>query len=351
MNGNLQDGETRAFQRVGILGGGAWGTALAQSARRAGRDVTLWAYEAETVSEINACHTNRIYLPGVALDPAIKATAKAEDLAAADVLLLVAPAQFVRAVAQDIAPHFEAGKPVVICAKGFEEKTGEFMSEVVKEVLPEAEAAVLSGPSFAAEVARNLPAALTLACESEELGARLMTALAHRNFRLYWTSDVLGTQAGGAVKNVLAIATGIVEGRQLGRNAHAALTTRGFAELVRLGTKLGGRFETLTGLSGLGDLILTCSSTQSRNMSLGIALGQGQSLQDILGARKSVTEGVHSAGAVVELARKHGVEMPICEAVHNVVKGRMSVDEAIEALLSRPLRAETDHKTAAHLET
>ncbi len=343
MIANTQDGSSTPLQHIGILGGGAWGTALAQSARRAGRDVTLWAYEFETVSEINSHHTNRVYLPGVAIDPAIKATAKAKDLVSADLILLVAPSQFVRMVAQEIAPHFGAGKPVVICTKGFEEDTGEFMSAVVKAVLPEAGIAVLSGPSFAGEVARNLPTALTLACESEALGTKLMAALAHRSFRLYWTNDVLATQVGGAVKNVLAIATGIVEGRQLGRNAHAAVTTRGFAELVRLGTKLGGRFETLTGLSGLGDLILTCSSIQSRNMSLGVALGQGQSLSDILGARKSITEGVHSAGAVVALAKKHGVEMPICEAVNNVVKGQMSVDEAIEALLSRPLRRETDH--------
>ena len=261
-------------------------------------------------------------------------------------ILLVVPSQFLRAVAKEIAPHFEAGKPVVICAKGFEETSGTFMSGIVKEVLPEAEVAVLSGPSFAGEVARNLPTALTLACESETLGARLMAALAHRNFRLYWSSDIIGTQVGGTVKNVLAIAAGIVEGREFGRNAHAAVTTRGFAELVRLGTKLGGRFETLTGLSGLGDLILTCSSIQSRNMSLGVALGQGQALAEILGARKSITEGVYSAGAVVALAKKHGIEMPICEAVHNVVKGRMSLNEAIEALLSRPLRPETDHPPA-----
>ncbi len=339
-----QNGQTSAFQTVGVLGGGAWGTALAQSARRAGRDVMLWAHEAETVSEINARHTNSVYLPGVALDPAIKATTDAIELAAADLLLLVVPSQFLRSVAREIAPHFAAGTPVVICAKGVEESSGELMSEVVKEVLPGAEIAVLSGPSFAGEVARKLPTALTLACESEALGAKLMAALAHKNFRLYWSSDVIGAQIGGAVKNVLAIAAGIVEGRQLGRNAHAAVTTRGFAELVRLGTKLGGRFETLTGLSGLGDLILTCSSIKSRNMSLGVALGQGQPLEDILGSRKSVTEGVHSAGAVVDLARKHGVEMPISEAVHNVVKEHMSLDEAIEALLSRPLRAETDHK-------
>ncbi len=347
MNGNLQDGETRRLQRVGILGGGAWGTALAQSARRAGRDVTLWAYEFETVSEINSDHTNRVYLPGVALDPAIRATTEAKEIAGVDLILLVVPSQFVRTVAKEIAPHFGAGKPVVICAKGIEEDSGAFMSGIVKAVLPKAQVAVLSGPSFAGEVARNLPTALTLACESEESGKALMAALAHRNFRLYWSNDVIGTQIGGAVKNVLAIAAGIVEGRQFGRNAHAAVTTRGFAELVRLGTKLGGRFETLTGLSGLGDLILTCSSIQSRNMSLGVALGQGQALADILGARKSITEGVYSASAVVELAKKHGVEMPICEAVHNVVKNKMSVDEAIDALLSRPLRAETDIPSAA----
>ena len=343
MNGNLQHSEAGLLQRVGILGGGAWGTALAQSARRAGRDVTLWALESETVAEINSHHTNSVYLPGVALDPAIKATAKVKDLADADLILLVVPSQFLRPVALEMAPHFVAGTPVVICAKGVEESSGELMSEVLKEVLPGADVAVLSGPSFAGEVARNLPTALTLACENEARGAKLMAALAHRTFRLYWSSDVIGAQVGGAVKNVLAIATGIVEGRQLGRNAHAAVTTRGFAELVRLGTKLGGRFETLTGLSGLGDLILTCSSVQSRNMSLGVALGQGQALADILGARKSIAEGVYSAGAVVALARKHGVEMPISEAVHNVVKGHWSVDEAIEALLSRPLRAEADH--------
>jgi glycerol-3-phosphate dehydrogenase (NAD(P)+) len=335
--------EERAFEHVGVVGGGAWGTALAQSCNRAGRKVTLWAHEAETVAEINNSHTNRVFLPGVALNSGIEATVRVHDLAAADVILLVAPAQFVRLVMQELAPYVAAETPVVICAKGFEQHTGDFMSSVVKSVLPHASVAALSGPSFASEVARNLPAALTLACEEKAIGVQLMETLAHRNFRLYWTNDILGAQVGSAVKNVLAIATGIVEGRQLGRNAHAALTTRGFAELTRLGVKLGGRFETLTGLSGLGDLILTCSSSQSRNMSLGVALGQGQALGDILGSRKSVSEGVYSAGAVVALAHKQGIEMPICEAVHNVVKGELSVDDAIEALLSRPLRAETDH--------
>ncbi len=196
----------REYQHVGILGGGAWGTALAQSLHRAGRDVLLWAYEFETVAEINSNHTNRVYLPGIVLDPAVKATAKAMDLAGTDVLLLVAPSQFVRMVAQEIAPHFSTGKPVVICTKGFEEDTGQLMSAVVSSVLPEARLAVLSGPSFAGEAARNLPTALTLACESGELGAKLMAALSHKTFRLYWTDDMIAAQIGGAVKNVLAIA-------------------------------------------------------------------------------------------------------------------------------------------------
>ena len=336
-----------AYRRIGILGGGAWGTALAQTMRRAGRDVILWAHEAETVLELNAQHTNRVYLPGIAVDPAIKATTKASDLADVDVLLIVAPSQFIRVVAAEMAPFFAAGKPAVICTKGFEEHTGALMTKAVSQVLPQAPLAVLSGPSFAGEVARDLPVALTLACEDRELGAKLTQVLSHRAFRLYWTGDIIGAQIGGAVKNVLAITAGMVEGRQFGASAHAALTTRGFAELVRFGTKLGGRFETLTGLSGLGDLILTCSNLQSRNMSLGHALGQGQSLENILGARKAFTEGVHSAGAVVALAREHGVEMPVCEAVNSVVKGQMTVDEAVEALLSRPLRAEADYPHAA----
>jgi len=346
MGENTNNGTASEFQRVGVVGGGAWGTALAQSARRAGREVTLWAYEFETVAEINDHRTNRVYLPGVPLDPGIRATTKAKDVAAADLILFVAPSQFARAVAKEVAPHIAPGTPIAICTKGLEEGSRAFMSEVVKAEIPAAEIAILSGPSFAGEVARNLPTALTLACANEALGTGLTAALAHRTFRIYWTNDVVATQIGGAVKNVLAIAAGIVEGRKFGANAHAAMVTRGFAELTRLGRALGGRFETLTGLSGLGDLILTASSVQSRNMSLGVALGQGRLLSEILGQRKSVSEGVHSAGAIVALAAKHGVEMPICSAVNDVVKGVTSVDDAIEALLSRPLRAEVDFPPA-----
>lgn len=330
------------FHSAGIIGAGAWGTALAQTLRRAGRDVVLWAYEFETVDEINSHHTNRVYLPGVTLDPAIVATGKIAEAAACDVVLLVVPSLFVRQVAADLAPHVMDGKPVVICTKGFEEATGQLMSDLLAEVLPGASPAVLSGPSFANEVARNLPAALTLACADQTLGLALIQALGHKNFRLYWTDDVIGTQVGGAVKNVLAIAAGIVDGRRFGANAHAAITTRGFAELARFGAKMGAKFETLTGLSGLGDLILTCSNAQSRNMSLGQALGQGKTLEATLGARKSVSEGVHTVAAVMAMADKLGVEMPICKAVKAIITGASNVDEAIDAVLSRPFRPEPE---------
>jgi glycerol-3-phosphate dehydrogenase (NAD(P)+) len=229
----------------------------------------------------------------------------------------------------------------VICSKGFEQSTGKLLSDVVAEELPGASFAVLSGPSFASEIARGLPAAVTLAAADEDQGAALSRALSHAPFRCYWSEDVTGVQIGGAVKNVYAIAAGIVTGKQLGANAHAALVARGFAEMARFGTICGAKRETLAGLSGLGDLVLTCGSLQSRNMSLGVALGQGHSAEEVLKGRQSVTEGIYTAGALAELARSRTIEMPIAAAVHAVVSGRVRVDEAIEALLSRPLRAET----------
>lgn len=329
-----------AFETIGIVGGGAWGTALAQSVVKAGRDAQLWAYEYETISDINDHHQNRTYLPGVSLDRKIRATGKLSEIAKTDALLMVVPAQHLRAISRDLAPHLPEGRPVVICAKGIEQKTDKLMGDVLAEALPHAALAVLSGPSFAAEVARGLPAAVTLACQDEDLGRDLAYAIGHTAFRPYWSDDVIGTQIGGAVKNVLAIASGIVLGKALGNSAHAALTTRGFAEMVRLGTALGARPETLSGLSGLGDLLLTCSSTQSRNMSLGKALGEGKTLSEVLGARKSVSEGVFTASAIAALAETHGLELPICQAVNAVVSDQMGVDEAIEGLLSRPFRSE-----------
>ncbi len=329
------------YQSVGIIGAGAWGTALAIAARRAGRDVVLWGYERETVDEINHEHSNHIYLPGVTLERGIRATSKTADVAAADLILMVVPSQFFRSVAGEFQRHIGA-KPVIICTKGFEEDTGKMMADVVAEALPEAVPGVLAGPSFAGEIARGLPAALTLATRSEDTGHAVANSLGSRSLRLYWTNDMLGAQLGGAVKNVVAIACGIVTGRELGSNAQAGLMTRGFAELSRFGTAMGARPETLTGLSGLGDLILTCSSEQSRNMSLGKALGEGRALADILGARRSVSEGAHSAAAAVARGREFGVELPICDAVRAILAGETSVDEAITALLSRPFRSEAE---------
>lgn len=329
-----------AINSVGVIGGGAWGTALAQTMALAGRDVVLWAYEADTVKEINEQHTNRIFLPGVRLREAIRATVALQDIAACDVILLVSPAQHLRATAGQLAKVLQTSKPVVICAKGIEQASGKLLGEVLAEELPAALPAVVSGPSFAADVARGLPAALTIACADEALGQELAEGLGYRQFRLYWSSDMTGTLLGGAVKNVLAIAAGIVDGKDLGASAHAALVTRGFSELRRFGAELGARSETMMGLSGLGDLLLTCGSRQSRNMSLGRALGQGQNLQAILGARQAVTEGVFTVSAVIRIAGERNIEMPIAAAVDGIVQGNVSVDDAIEGLLSRPLRAE-----------
>ena len=328
------------FDSIGIIGGGAWGTALAETLVAAGHSVTLWAREPETVDDINIRHVNRVFLPGVMLSPALRATSTLADIAECDAILMVAPAQHVRRVAEELRPGFKDGRPVVVCAKGIEQATGKLMGEVISEALPEATLAVLSGPSFAADVARGLPAALTIACRREDVGRALAERLGARHLRLYWTSDITGVELGGAVKNVLAIAAGIVDGKGLGASAHAALVTRGFSELRRFGEALGARPETLMGLSGLGDLVLTCGSPQSRNMSLGRALGQGKPLEEILGARQSVTEGVYTAEAVVRIARSRRIEMPIAEAVNAILEGRVTVDAAITELLQRPIKAE-----------
>jgi glycerol-3-phosphate dehydrogenase (NAD(P)+) len=329
-----------ALQTVGIVGAGAWGTALALVARRAGRDALIWGFEPETVAAINSQHRNPVFLPGVVLDPAIEATSRVNEVATCDLLLMVTPAQHLRAIAEELAHYVREGQPVVICAKGIEQATGMLLSDVAGKTLSEAEVAVLSGPSFAPEIARGLPAAVTLAAAAESLGRALSHALSYPSFRCYWSGDVRGAEIGGAVKNVFAIAAGIVAGKKLGASAHAALVTRSFAEMTRFAMAFGARRETLTGLSGLGDLVLTCGSSQSRNMSLGIALGQGRSVSETLKARHSVTEGVHTASAVIELAAARGIEMPIAQAVHAVISGLATVDQAIEALLARPIRAE-----------
>jgi glycerol-3-phosphate dehydrogenase (NAD(P)+) len=326
---------------AGIIGGGAWGTALAQVCAQAGLASTIWAREAEVVGAINTSHENPIFLPGARLDPSIAATLDPANLAGADIILAVAPAQHLRATLGQFAPHARPGVPIVLCAKGVEAASLKLMSRVLAETIPGAAPAVLSGPSFAGEVARGLPTAVTLAAADMALARRLAEAIASPAFRPYVSGDMIGAEAGGAVKNVLAIACGIVEGRGLGRSAHAALITRGFAELTRLAVALGGEAETVAGLCGLGDLVLTCSSPQSRNMSIGLALGRGESLRQALEGKLTVAEGVSSAPAVSALAARLGVEAPICEAVRAILAGEIEVDPAIAALLARPLRAES----------
>jgi glycerol-3-phosphate dehydrogenase (NAD(P)+) len=328
------------FRTAGVIGAGAWGTALAQVVGRAGLDVLLQAREPEVVESIRARRVNEAFLPGIVLDDHVSVTSELADLGACDLILAVPPAQHMRSTLTAFVAHHRAGVPVVLCSKGIERGSLKLMTDVLAETLPAAPAAVLSGPSFAGEVARGLPSAVTLACADAALGEALMETLSAPGFRPYLATDLIGAEVGGAIKNVLAIACGMAEGRGLGRSAHAALITRGFAEMTRMGVALGGQAETVAGLCGLGDLVLTCSSPQSRNMSLGLALGQGQTVEQALAGKRSVAEGYESAPAVRELATKMGVDMPISLAVAALLNGETTVEAVIENLLSRPLKAE-----------
>ena len=324
--------------RLGVVGGGAWGTALAQVAAAGGKETLLWALEPEVVESINAAHENRGFLSGVALDPAIRATSDIGELDACDALLVVTPAQHTRAVLELVK---QCDKPLVLCSKGIEEKSGELLHRVAKLACPNAPVAVLSGPTFAHEVAKGLPTAVTLAAEDSSIAERLRDRIKQPTFRIYLSDDVAGAEIGGAVKNVLAIACGVVEGKGLGQNARAALIGRGFAEMTRFGVVFGAKRETLAGLSGLGDLVLTCSSTSSRNYSLGKGIGEGRSAAELLSDRKTVAEGAFTAPVLARLAREKGVDMPIVDAVDALIAERANVDEVLEALLTRPPRAES----------
>ena len=329
------------MQRLTIIGGGAWGTALAVVARRAGSNVALWARDGDVVAAINERHENPLFLPGIALDPAIVATNDIDAaIAGAEAVLLVVPAQFLRGVIDALRPGLPVGIPVLHCAKGIEAGSLKTMSEISAELLPNSPFAVLSGPTFAAEVARGLPTAVTIASHDGLLARRFTTALGSSRFRPYLSNDPTGAEIGGAVKNVLAIACGTVQGRGLGENARASLITRGLAEMVRLGLAKGAHAETFGGLSGIGDLVLTCSGTQSRNYALGVALGRGQNLDAALAGRRSVVEGVATATAVAELAKQFGIEMPISEVVEAVLRRGASIDAMINGLLRRPYRSE-----------
>ena len=331
-----------AGRNIGVIGAGAWGTALAMTAARAGNAVTLWAREPELARDLNEKRENTLYLPGFALPERIRATNDPADMAQGDIVLLAAPAQATRAVCAAFALHLGEGTPLVLCAKGIERETGLFPAQVAARAAPAVTPFVLSGPSFAADVAAGLPAAVTLAGEDIDQAREIAQALSHKALRLYSSDDPLGAQIGGAMKNVLAIACGIVEGKGLGDSARAAVVTRAFAELTRFGRALGARAETLNGLSGLGDLMLTATSAQSRNYSLGFELGRGRNLADIMAERRAVTEGVHTAGIAMKIARAHDISMPICGSVHAIVSGQSDVEGEIARLLQRPLKDETE---------
>ena len=325
--------------RLAVIGGGAWGTALANAAALQGRPVTLFMRDAARAEAVQAARSNEASLPSIRIADSVTVTADRAALKAAEALLLVMPAQAVRGGLVELADALPPRAATIICAKGIERATGSFLSEVVAEVRPDAPIAVLSGPSFAADVARGLPTAVTLACRDEAIAAALAGALSGPSFRVYFSNDVRGVEIGGAAKNVLAVAVGIVAGRGLGDSAKAALTARGFAEIMRFATAYGGRPETLMGLSGLGDLVLTCGSAQSRNFSLGLRIGGGAAPEAARGGK--LAEGAFTAEALIALGHAASVEMPICEAVAAVLAGRLTVDAAIETLMTRPLRSES----------
>ncbi len=328
-----------APETIGVIGAGAWGTALAQMLASDGRDVVLWAFEPEVVAAINADHRNPLYLPSATLAPTIRATGDLADLASLDTVLVVTPAQVLSRVLSGLA---KPPRDLVLCSKGIEAGTGRLMNDAAREASPGSAIAVLSGPTFAHEVAAGLPTAVTLACGGGAAQwVRLAPALARPGFRPYYSDDVAGAEIGGAVKNVLAIACGVVDGLALGQNARAALIARGYAEMLRFGEALGARAETLAGLCGLGDLVLTCSSTASRNFSLGKALGEGASAADLMADRRTVAEGAFTAPVLAELAEKRGVPMPIVAAVDAILRGE-DARAVVAGLLARPLKAERD---------
>ena len=326
------------IEKLAVIGGGAWGTALAQVAAAGGRETLLWAIEDDVVTAINRIHENPVYLKGIKLSPKIRATSNFSDLSGADGWLVVTPAQHMRAVlSRSPCPNM----PLILCSKGIEDSSGKLLNQVAREVCPTSPVAVLSGPTFAHEVAAGLPTAVTLACDDLALAEQLRDRIALPTFRTYLTDDVAGAEVGGAVKNVLAIACGVVEGRSLGQNARAALIARGFAEMTRFGLAMGARRETLAGLSGLGDLVLTCSSIASRNFSLGKAIGEGKAAASLMADRRTVAEGAFTAPVLKRVADAAGVDMPIVTAVDALLKGDASVEAVLEALLARPPRAES----------
>lgn len=325
------------METISVIGAGAWGTALAQTIAFQGQPVCLWARKPELADEINTAHTNSRYLNGVALSPHIKATSDLNTAAQSSILFMVTPAQSMRFVLAEIGNAIRPDHKLVLCSKGIEMGTCLLMSDVAKGLLPKTPIAILTGPNFAHEIARAKPAATTLACPDDAMGKTLQNILASPHFRPYLSNDEIGAQLAGALKNVIAIACGIAKGLDMGESALASLVTRGLAEISRLGVAMGAQQDTFMGLCGVGDLMLTCSSEQSRNFSLGFALGQGQTLAEIMGSRQSVTEGVHTAKSAIRLAEKYDIEMPICLAVHKCLNEGLSLDEVLQEMLNRPI--------------
>ena len=329
------------MHKIGIIGAGAWGTALAQVLAGNDHEILIWAREPEVVTDINENNQNSRFLPGIDLRSNIQATESLSKAAESDLILLVTPAQFLRATLQALKPSLTAGKPVVICSKGLEIETGALLSHVAEEEIPDTPVGVMSGPTFAHEIARGLPSAVTLAIEDKDIGQEIVDTINTRSFRVYTSEDLIGLQIGGAVKNVIAIACGVCQGLGMGESARAALMTRGLTEMSRLVSAMDGRKMTLMGMCGIGDLVLTCNSTQSRNFSLGEELGKGRTIDDILGERseKCVTEGYHTAKALKKMADAHAVDMPISYAVYACLHEGKSIKKGMAELMDRPTRS------------
>lgn len=331
------------YKNLGIIGAGAWGTALAMSGTRAGLKAQIWAFEKDVVDSINNAHQNSLYLPNTTLPDNLTASTDIISVAKhSDVLLLTVPTQFMAKTLEPLVGHLPTNTPLIICSKGVEIGTGRLISQIVQGLFPDNPVGILTGPSFAGEVAQDLPTALTLAMPDiyQDLALKLCAALSHQHMRLYASDDVIAAQVGGAIKNVIAVACGIAEGKQMGCNARAAIITRGLAEIARLTRALGGDPTALMGLAGLGDLTLTCNAMQSRNFSLGVAVGQGQKVSQILAERTSVAEGYYTAKATVELADKLDVDMPICKGVFDTLYHEKAIEHVIKNLLERPVQKE-----------
>jgi glycerol-3-phosphate dehydrogenase (NAD(P)+) len=325
---------------ISVIGAGAWGTALAHLSANAGCEVNLWALEEDVVTSINERHENETYLPGVTLSKDISATNDLAKIASAEFIFVVTPAQFVRSLLVELKPLISEKAAVVLCAKGIEQSTGKIMSEVVSEILPKTPLVVLSGPTFAREVALGLPSAVTIASKYQQITTRLSAAIGQPTFRPYASRDVVGAEIGGALKNVFAIACGVTTGKKMGDNARAALITRSLSEMVRFGERYGADRSTMMGLCGLGDLILTCSSTQSRNMSLGIAIGEGKTVAELMEGRKTVAEGYHTSSVLAKICREEQIDLPIVMAVNDILHEGKDVDTVITDLLNRPFVSE-----------